>query len=84
MKIVLAIGAVAVSLAASLAAPVLAQQPAANLVPVTVENFVRAESDFYMSAVALKENGFGRFQHHRELSPIDVQLELDGAALSPA
>ena len=27
----------------------------------------------YLSAVALKENGFGKFEHHRELSPIDAQ-----------
>ena len=40
-----------------------------NTVPVTVENFIRAESDLYMSAVALKEDGFGKFEHHRELSP---------------
>jgi hypothetical protein len=39
----------------------------------TVENFIRAESDLYMSAVALKEDGFGKFEHHRELSPIDAQ-----------
>ena len=26
-----------------------------------------------MSAVALKEDGFGKFEHHRELSPIDAQ-----------
>jgi hypothetical protein len=42
-------------------------------VPVTVENFIRAESDLYLSVVALKEGGFGRFEHHRELSPVDAQ-----------
>ena len=42
-------------------------------VPVTAENFIRAESDLYMSVVALKENGFGQFEHHRELAPIDGQ-----------
>jgi len=50
-----------------------AQSPAGNAVPVTVENFIRAESDLYMSAVALKEDGFGKFEHHRELSPVDAQ-----------
>ncbi|KQV32711.1 carboxylesterase [Rhizobium sp. Root1203] len=40
---------------------------------MTVENFVRAESDLYLSAVALKEGGFGKFEHHRELSPVDSQ-----------
>jgi hypothetical protein len=42
-------------------------------VPVTVENFIRAESDMYMTVVALKEDGFGKFEHHRELSSIDNQ-----------
>jgi len=49
------------------------QSSSGNAVPVTVENFIRAESDMYLSAVALKENGFGKFEHHRELSPIDAQ-----------
>lgn len=35
-------------------------------VPVTVENFIRAESNMYQSVVALKEDGFGKFEHHRE------------------
>ncbi|NEU09631.1 DUF1254 domain-containing protein [Flavihumibacter sp. R14] len=42
-------------------------------IPVTVETFVRAESNMYQSVVALKEGGFGKFEHHRELSPIDNQ-----------
>ncbi|XUR33175.1 DUF1254 domain-containing protein (plasmid) [Rhizobium leguminosarum bv. trifolii] len=44
-----------------------------DTVPVTVENFVRAETDLYFSAVALKEGGFGKFEHHREPSAIDAQ-----------
>lgn len=55
------------------AAAAQAQDTAAATVPVTVENFIRAESDRYFSAVALKEDGFGKFEHHRELSPIDAQ-----------
>ena len=50
------------------------QQPVA--VPVTVENFIRAESDLYLGAVALKENGFGKFEHRRELSPVDAQTVI--------
>jgi len=45
-------------------------------VPVTVKNFIRAESNLYMSAVALKEDGFGKFEHKRELSPIDQQTVI--------
>lgn len=50
--------------------------PPENVVPVTVDNFIRAESDTYMSAVAIKEKGFGKFEHHRELSPIDAQTVI--------
>jgi hypothetical protein len=42
-------------------------------VPVTVENFVRAESDLAFAKV-VKGDGFGKFNHGRELSPLDNQL----------
>ncbi|HEV3344033.1 MAG TPA: DUF1254 domain-containing protein, partial [Pirellulales bacterium] len=42
-------------------------------VPVTVENFVRAESDLAFAKV-VKGDGFGKFNHSRELSPLDNQL----------
>src|SRR5262245_49169595 len=44
-----------------------AQSQTGSTVPVTVDNFIRAESDLYMSVVALKEAGFG-------------QVEIPGAA----
>ncbi len=47
--------------------------PAGDAVPVTVENFIRAESDLYFSVVALKEGYFGKFGHHREMMPVDNQ-----------
>jgi hypothetical protein len=46
--------------------------PAAQPQPVTVENFIRAESDMYFSAV-VKEGGFGKFFHYREPMAIDRQ-----------
>lgn len=45
-------------------------------VPVTVGTFIRAESNLYQRVVALKEDGFGKFEHHRELSPIDAQTVI--------
>lgn len=42
---------------------------AADTVPVTVDDFVRAETDMYM-AKAVAEGGFGKFMHARE--PVDV------------
>jgi hypothetical protein len=72
MKILALIPA-ALALASPLPASAQAQTPAGGTVPVTVENFIRAETDLYLSAVALKENGFGKFEHHREVSPVEAQ-----------
>lgn len=41
---------------------------AAKPVPVTIENFVRAESDLYFSKAT-----FGRLRHVRQIAPIDRQ-----------
>jgi hypothetical protein len=75
MKIGIMIGATIATLAAvsAVKAQSSATSTTGNTVPVTVENFIRAETDLYFSAVALKEGGFGKFEHHRELSPIDAQ-----------
>jgi hypothetical protein len=42
-------------------------------VPVTVDNFVRAETDLVFAKI-IKDDGFGKFHHSRELSPLDNQL----------
>ena len=41
--------------------------------PVTVDNFTRAESDLYFHSIAVKETAFGKFFHNREPAPIDNQ-----------
>jgi hypothetical protein len=41
-------------------------------VPVTAENFRRAESDLYFGNI-VHDGGFGKFHHNRELAPIDRQ-----------
>jgi hypothetical protein len=43
-----------------------------EILPVTVENFIRAETDLYFGNI-VKNGGFGKFTHHRELTPIDKQ-----------
>jgi hypothetical protein len=52
-----------------------AQSPAENAIPVTVDNFVRAETDMYFGAV-VKKGGFGKFEHNRDLVPIDKQTVI--------
>jgi hypothetical protein len=44
-------------------------------VRVTPDNFARAESDLYFGNI-VKDGGFGRYFHVRELTPIDHQLVI--------
>ena len=47
-----------------------AQKPDGNAVPVTVNNFVRAESDMYLGNM-VREGSLGKFSHRREPASID-------------
>lgn len=49
---------------------------AGNAVPVTVDNFARAESDLYMGNAVKDAGGTGKFFHHRELMPIERQTVI--------
>lgn len=44
-------------------------------IPVTVDNFPRAESDLYMSRT-VKDGGLGKFVHNRTLADIDKQIVI--------
>jgi hypothetical protein len=48
-------------------------QPAAMAVPVTVDNFVRAESDRMLTKLQAEAGGVNRLEHNREPTPIDHQ-----------
>ena len=52
-----------------------AQEAQGAVVPVTADNFVRAESDFYLGGVA-KDYGFGKVGHTREPAPLDQQTVI--------
>lgn len=49
-----------------------AQAPTCKSVPVTVDNFARAESDLYMGRT-VKDGGLGQFTHNRTPTEIDKQ-----------
>lgn len=49
-----------------------ATQPEPGSLPVTAENFTRAETDLYFSGI-VKDEGFGKFFHNREPTPLDKQ-----------
>ncbi|HEX2842883.1 DUF1254 domain-containing protein [Hyphomicrobium sp.] len=68
------LGSVAVAVTVLLASAVAARAEA-PAVPVTVDNFVRAESDVYLQNIS-KEYGFGKIAHTREPAPIDNQTVI--------
>ncbi len=65
--------ATALAIVLTLQSPSFAQTP----VPVTVDNFVRAETDLYFSN-SVKSGGFDGWHHIRELMPIDHQSVIRG------
>ena len=73
MKAKLAFCIAVITMATSLSA--VAQTPTGNPIPVTVNNFVRAESDLYMGNLA-KEGGLGKLEHRREPARIDEQTVI--------
>jgi hypothetical protein len=56
-------------------APLARAQSPADAVPVTVQNFARAESDNYL-AVNVKKAGLGRLAHNREPALIEDQTVI--------
>jgi hypothetical protein len=48
----------------------VAQSPSGSTVPVTVDNYNRAQSDVYFG-LSVKNGALGQFRHGRELAPID-------------
>jgi hypothetical protein len=57
------------SLLAATSSVAAAQLPSAAAVPVTVDNYNRAQSDVYFGQT-VKAGAFGKFRHGRELAPI--------------
>jgi hypothetical protein len=58
------------------AAAAQAQPPAGGAVPVTVDNFVRAESDLYIGNLAKEAGGLAKLQHRREPASVDQQTVI--------
>jgi hypothetical protein len=48
----------------------------AQTVPVTIDNFARAESDMYFGGSIKDAGGIGKFFHNREPTPIDKQTVI--------
>jgi hypothetical protein len=54
----------------------LAQTPASQAVPVTVDNFIRAETDTYFGGLLKDGGALGKFSHRREVASIDHQTVI--------
>jgi hypothetical protein len=52
-----------------------AQSPSTGAVPITIDNFARAESDNYL-AINAKEAGIGKLAHRRDPASIDHQTVI--------
>lgn len=73
MKILFTLVASVLACAAFSAAQ--AQSPAGGSVPVTLDNFARAETDTYIGNL-LKEGNLGKFKHNRDPASIDNQTVI--------
>ena len=54
------------------------QQTGAQTIPVTPDNFKRAESHMYFTTTAVKQKALGKFYHFRELFSVDDQTVIRG------
>ena len=50
--------------------------PAGKAVPVTADNFPRAETDLYFGGVVKDAGGIGKFFHNRQPTPLDKQTVI--------
>jgi hypothetical protein len=57
-------------------APLPLKAHAEPLIPVTIDNFIRAETDHYFSHALEDAGGLATFAHHRELMPVDRQTVI--------
>src|SRR5262245_56313123 len=58
---------------AALALGFVSASAQAQSIPVTADNFIRAESDTYIGNLFKEAGGLGKLFHHREPAPIDNQ-----------
>jgi hypothetical protein len=54
------------------------QSPARTTIPVTADNFSRAETDTYFANIVKQTGDPGKFFHRREIEPIDNQIVIRG------
>jgi hypothetical protein len=75
MTRLLFVAAIAAALVLTAASGTRADTAAGHPVPVTPDNFIRAESDMYFASI-VKQQGLGVLHHSREPMPIDHQTVI--------
>lgn len=76
MKIIITALAVLFATVGAVRAQSAAQPSGGNAVPVTVDNFTRAESDLYFGGILKDSGAIGKFLHRREPAAIDNQTVI--------
>jgi hypothetical protein len=67
---------VILAVALSLIATEAAQAQAGSAAPVTVDNFIRAESDLYFAGILKDSGAIGKLNHRREPASLDNQVVI--------
>jgi len=57
---------------------ILSKVPELNPLPVTADNFTRAETDTYFANIVKQAGGPGKFFHRRDFEPIDNRIVIRG------
>src|ERR1051326_5361149 len=55
-----------------------AQTRESKTLPVTADNFTRAETDTYFANIVHQAGGTGKFFHRRDIEPVDKQIVIRG------
>jgi len=69
---------IAVTAASAIQAQSHSSSTLGNTIPVTADNFTRAETDTYFANIVKEAGSPGKFFHRRELEPIDKQIVIRG------
>jgi hypothetical protein len=69
---------IAITIATAIEAQSPSPSPSGNTIPVTADNFTRAETDTYFASIVKQAGGPGRFFHRREIEPVDQQIVIRG------
>jgi hypothetical protein len=75
-KLVIAVAATTLAAVSFVQAQSSGQPNAGNIVPVTIDNFIRAESDLYFGGILKDSGAIGKFLHRREPARIENQTVI--------